>query len=79
MKKSPSCVLVLHKTLNSVISRCRFADAGREMYKNTQRTCRAIVFAYLTYSFVAFSLHTRDALTKNRSLDIGRSPLTRTK
>ena len=34
MKNSPSCAHVLQKTLNLVISRCCFADDGKEMYKN---------------------------------------------
>ena len=34
MKNSPLCAHVLHKTLNLVISRCCFADDGKEMYKN---------------------------------------------
>ena len=42
----PSCLHVLHKTLNLVISRCCFAEDRREMYQNLKRTCRAIVFAY---------------------------------
>ena len=46
MKISPSCAHVLQKTLNLVISRCCFADDGKEMYKNIKRTCRAIVFAH---------------------------------
>ena len=46
MKNSPSCAHVLQKTLNLVISRCCFADDGKEMYKNIKRTCRAIVFAH---------------------------------
>ena len=46
MKNSPSCVHVLHKTLNVVISRCCFAENGKEMYQNVERTCRAIVFAH---------------------------------
>ena len=42
MKNSPSCVHVLHKTaLNEVISRCCFAEDGKEMYQNVRRTCRA--------------------------------------
>ena len=45
MKNSPSCAHVLHKTLNLVISRCCFAEDGKEMYKNIKRTCRAIGFA----------------------------------
>ena len=42
----PSCVHVLHNTLNLVISRCCFAEDGKEMYQNVKRTCRAIVFAH---------------------------------
>ena len=45
-KHSPSCVHVLHKTLNLVISRCCFAEDGKEMYQNVKRTCRAIGFAH---------------------------------
>ena len=45
MKNSPPFVHVLHKTLNLVISRCCFAEDGKEMYQNVKRrTCRAIVF-----------------------------------
>ena len=43
MKNSPSCVHVVHKTLNLFISRCRFAENGKEMCQNLKRTCRAIV------------------------------------
>ena len=39
MENSPSCAHVLQKTLNLVISRCCFADDGKEMYKNIKRTC----------------------------------------
>ena len=46
MKNSPSCVHVLHKTLNVVISRCCFAEDSKEMYQNVKRTCRAIVVAH---------------------------------
>ena len=46
MKNSPSCVHVLHKILNVVISRCCFAEDGKEMYQNVKRTCWAIVFAH---------------------------------
>ena len=45
-ENSPSFVDVLHKTLNVVISRCCFAEDGKEMYQNVKRTCRAIVFAH---------------------------------
>ena len=40
---------VLHNTSNLVISRCCFADDGKEMDKNEKSTCRAckaIVFAH---------------------------------
>ena len=46
MKNSPLSVDVLHKTLNVVISRCCFAEDGKEVYQNVKRTCRAIVFAH---------------------------------
>ena len=42
MKNSLSCAHVLHKTLNVVISRCCFAEDGKEMYQNVKRTCRVI-------------------------------------
>ena len=51
MKNSPSCIHVLHKTLNVVISRCCFAEDGKEMYQNVKRTWRAIVFAQLNLLF----------------------------
>ena len=51
MKNSPSCVHVLHKTLDVVISRCCFAEAGKEVYQNVKRTCRAIVFCSLNLLF----------------------------
>ena len=40
---------VLHKTSNLAISRCSFADVGKEMDKSEKRTCRAckaIVFVH---------------------------------
>ena len=49
LKNSPSSVEtvdVLHKTLNVGISRCCFAEDGKEMYQNVKRTCRVIVFAH---------------------------------
>ena len=33
MKTSPLCVLVLHKTLNLVISCCCFTEDGKEMHQ----------------------------------------------
>ena len=45
-ENSPSCVHVLHKTLNVVISSCCFAEDGKKMYQNVKLTCRAIVFAH---------------------------------
>ena len=56
MINSPSCVHVLHRTLNVVISCCCFAEDGKEMYQNVKRKCRAIVFAHLTYCFAALPL-----------------------
>ena len=41
MKNSHLCVHAVHKTLNVVISRCRFAEDDKEMYQNVTRTCRA--------------------------------------
>ena len=52
MKNTPLYVLVLHKTLNVVISRC-FAEDGKEMYRNVKCMCRAIVFSHETYCFAA--------------------------
>ena len=49
MKKISSSNDVVHKTSNLAISRCSFADDGKEMDKSEERTCRAceaIVFAY---------------------------------
>ena len=51
MKNSSSCTQVLHKTLNLVIPRCCFAEDGKEMYQNSKRTCRAIVFFSLNLLF----------------------------
>ena len=46
MKNSLSCVHVLLKTLNFVVSRCCFAEDDKEMHQNVKRTCRGIVFAH---------------------------------
>ena len=45
LKNLPSCAHVLQKTLNLVISCCRLAEYGKEMYQNSKRTCRAFVFS----------------------------------
>ena len=50
MENSPSCAHVLQKTLNLVISRCCFADDGKEMYKNIKRT-RSDCFCSLNLLF----------------------------
>ena len=55
-ENSPSCVHVLHKTLNVTISRCCFAEDGREMYQNVKRTCRAMFFLITFLFFAALSL-----------------------
>ena len=52
---SPSYTHVLHKTLNLVISHPCFPEDGKEMYQNLKCTCRATVFAHLTYFFTALS------------------------
>ena len=41
-KNLPSCVHALEKTYNLVISRCCFAEDGKEMYQNVKRTCRGL-------------------------------------
>ena len=61
-RNSPMCSKVLYKvkkSLTLVISRCCFAEDGEEMYQNSKRTYRAIVFSHQTYCFVAFSLSGR--------------------
>ena len=58
---------VLHNTSNLVISRCCFADDGKEMDKNEKRTCgacKAIVFAHRICIFVTFSLPSPLSLLK---------------
>ena len=44
MENLPSCAHVLHKTLNSVISRFCLAEHGEEMYQNLKRTCSQPLF-----------------------------------
>ena len=46
-ENSLSCVNILHKTLNLVISRCCFAEDSKEMY----RTCRVIVLLIKPFVF----------------------------
>ena len=56
-ENSALCVHVLHKTLNLVISRCCFAEDGKEMYQNLKCMCRAIVFLIKpTHCFAALLL-----------------------
>ena len=43
-KKLTDVVHILQTTQNLVISRCLFAEDGREMHKELKRTCTAIVF-----------------------------------
>ena len=64
MKTSSSCVHVLHKTLNLVISRCCFAEDGKEMYQNLKRTRRAIAFAHEAFYFVSLLLLSPLSLVK---------------
>ena len=66
-ENSSSCANVLYRTLNLVISRRHLGDDGKEMYQNVKRTCstcRAIVFAHLTYCFVASSLPSASSFRK---------------
>ena len=55
MKNSRSCVQVLHKTLNVVISRYCFSEDGKEMYQNVKRT----------FCFAALSLPSPSSLLPN--------------
>ena len=51
----PSCAHVLQKTSTDlVISRCRLAEYGEEMYQNLKRTCRAFVYLIKSDCFVLF-------------------------
>ena len=43
VKKENETFTVLHKTLNVVISRCCFAEDGKEMYQNLK--CSGVVVA----------------------------------
>ena len=45
---------VLHKTSNLVISRCSFADDGKEIDKNEKRTCRACKAIVLPTKYANF-------------------------
>ena len=46
MKILSSSTDIPHKTSNLAISRCSFADDGKEMDKNEKRTCRACKAKY---------------------------------
>ena len=46
-----SCIHILHKTLDLVISRRRFAEDGKEMYQSVYITCRASVLLMKTIVF----------------------------
>ena len=52
MRYLPSCTQVLHKTLNLVISRCCFAEDGKEM--NLSRTCKAVVLLIKPFVYWRF-------------------------
>ena len=51
MKSSPSCVHVVHKTLNLVMSHCCFAEDGREMYQNEKTHMQSDCFSSLNLMF----------------------------
>ena len=58
---------VRHKTSNLAISRCCFADNGKEMDKNEKSTCRActtILFSHEICKFVTFSFRSPLSLLK---------------
>ena len=42
-ENSLSCVHVLHKTLNLVISHCCFIVKSKEVYQNIKHACRAMI------------------------------------
>ena len=46
-------VHVLQNTQNFVISRCCFAEDGKEMYKDSKRTCITIVLLIKPFGFAA--------------------------
>ena len=50
-KDSPSCVHVLHKTLNVVVSRCCFAEDGKEMYQNVNARAERLFFVIKPIGF----------------------------
>ena len=59
MKCLSSYTDVLQRPLILIISRCCFAEDGKEMYHHIKRTCKAcsvIIFAHYTDCFVALSL-----------------------
>ena len=67
MKCFSSCADVLHRPLILIISRCCFAEAGKEMYQHVKRTCKAcpvVVFAHESGCFVALSLLLMSSLFK---------------
>ena len=54
MKCLSSCTDVPHRPLILNISRCWFAEDGKEMYQHVKRTCKAcrvVVFAHLNRLF----------------------------
>ena len=70
---------VLPKTLNLVISRCSFADDGKEMDKNekcTCRACKAVVFTHYICKFLTFSLPSPLSLLKLPIISFSRAHYT---
>ena len=63
MKNSLSCAHVLHKSLNVVISRCCFAEDGKEMYQNVKRTCLNLLFCGVVVA-VAVAFDSRNLVPK---------------
>ena len=57
-------VRVLQNTKNLVISRCCFAEDGKEMYKDSKRTCTAIVLLIKPFVWRRSRFHRRRGLLK---------------
>ena len=70
-EKLAVAVLVLQNTQNLVISRCCFAEDGKEMYKESKRTCRTIVLLIKPFVCWRFSLPSPNVICWNSLLKAG--------
>ena len=66
MKNSPSCAHVLHKTLTLVISRCCFADDGKEMFQNISEHVQSDCFCLVNLLFCGVLVAVASLLLKFR-------------